>query len=147
MRRIILYHVRPGMGGEEWVAMSRIFGWQYIRAPAREPNQNGLGGRDLRSLISSVQSIVLYRNHMGPTQEVLTLAVIAKNRAPIAIDGHPLSFEMAVRFDASVGSSFCMCDHDPMGHDPMIHQVAVIREIPDARQPSIQAGANPSTRN
>ena len=80
-------------------------------------------------------------NHSMPPQAVLTLAVIAKNRAPRAITGTPPAFVMAGRCDVSSGSSTCMWGHDPVSHDSLIPQLNSLLGILEARNAAIQAAS------
>ena len=88
-KRIILGQGGPGLGGRGWGELGHIFEWQYIRAPVRDPHQNGLAERTVRSLKAAVQSIVRNENHAQPSQSLLTLAAIAKNHAPAPSLGAP----------------------------------------------------------
>ena len=97
----------------EWEALSRISGWQYIRAPVRAAHQNGLEGRTVRSLKSAARSIVRNDQYSQPPQALLTLAVIAKNHAPRAITGAHPAFAMTGRCDLAGGAITCMCGARP----------------------------------
>ena len=137
-KRIILDQGGPGLDGREWEQLSRIFGWQYIRAPVRTPNRNGLAERTVRSLKAAVQSIDMNEKHTVPSQSLLTLAVIGKNHAPHATTGIPPSFAMTGRCDVASGASTCMWEHDPLSRDSLIPQVNALRKILEARNATIQ---------
>ena len=138
-KRIILDQGGPGFTGHEWENLSHVFGWQYIKAPTRASHQNGLAERSVRSLKAAIQSIALNDGHANLTQEVITLAVIAKNHAPHAVTGLPPAFAMTGRCDITSGASTCIWEHDPLSHDSLIPQVNSLRKILDARNAILRA--------
>ena len=122
-KRIILDQGGPVIGGREWGELSHIFGWKYIRPPARAPHQNGPAKRTARSLKAAGQSIAINEDRRGPSQAALTLCVVAKNRSACAITGLPPAFSMADRCDVESGAITCMWEHGPMSRDSLIPQM------------------------
>ena len=145
-KRIILDQGGPGLTGTEWDKMSHVFGWQFIKAPTRASYQNGLAERSVRSLKAAIQSIALNDGILNLTQEVITLAVIAKNHAPHAVTGLPPAFAMTGRCDVTSGATTCMWEHDPMSHDSLIPQTNALRKILDARNAIIRADSENAVR-
>ena len=145
-KRIILDQGGPGLTGTEWGKLSHVFGWQFIKAPTRASYQNGLAERSVRSLKAAIQSIALNDGILNLTQEVITLAVIAKNHSPHAVTGLPPAFAMTGRCDVTSGATTCMWEHDPMSHDSLIPQTNALRKILDARNAILKADSENAVR-
>ena len=71
----------PGMTGPAWDRLSHVYGWKLTSVPPRTPHQNGLVERCMRSIKIAAQSIMT-DEAVKPTQDVLTMATIARNHPP-----------------------------------------------------------------
>ena len=145
-KRIILDQGWPGLTGTEWGKLSHVFGWQFIKAPTRASYQNGLAERSVRSLKAAIQSIAWNDGILNLNQEVITLAVIAKNHSPHAITGLPPAFAMTGRCDVASGATTCMWERDPMSRDSLIPQANSLRKILEARNAIMRADSENAVR-
>ena len=139
-RRIIMDAGPPGLIGHECDKLSHVFCWRIIAAPPRAPNQNGMLERSFRNLKIAAHAIMADQT-MVPCQQVLTLASIARNRAPHSVTGIPPALAMTGRADLLDGASSTIFDHDPTSDDILAKQQNSMGNISNARNDAIVSPA------
>ena len=138
-RRIITDRGGPTLQGEAWADLSDIYGWEMIHAPKFAPHQNGLAERSTRSLKIAVKNLITATQTTGPTQDILTQAVIAKNHAPHSVAGIPPAMAMTGRCDILAGHGYTALTHDPNASDSLIRATNNLNNILNARNAIIVA--------
>ena len=141
-RRILLDNGGPGFKNQSWTEASHVFGWKLVQAPPNTQPQNGLAERAARSLKVEVRNILSTESRPLIEQRILTMAVIAKNRAPRAITGIPPPLAMVGRCDILSGFAQTAFNHNPDSTDPVVRQFNTVRNIMNARNAVIHADAN-----
>ena len=127
-------------------ALVMYWGWGYIKAPTRASRINDMEGRSVRTPKTALQSIAINDGRIHLTQELITLAAIAKNHTARAITGFPPEFAMTGRCDIAIGESTCVWEHGPLSRALLIPQMAPLRDILDARDATAQADSENAVR-
>ena len=141
-RRVLMGQGGPGFRSGAWTQASDTFGWQLVAAPVRTQSQNGLAGRNARSIKTAVRNLLAAESYPKPEQRIVTLAVIAKNHAPHSLTGLPPALAMLGRCDLLAGIAQTAFNHNPDSSGPTMRQMNTLRNITNARNAIIHAEAN-----
>ena len=141
-RRIFTVRGGPTLSGASWAELSHAFGWEMIHAPQFPSHQNGSDERSTRSLKIAIKNIISATGALGPSQEIVTQAVIAKNHVPHAVTGLPPALVMTGRGDFLPGHGRAAFTHGPEQHDAITRVNNSTSVILNARNAIITADSN-----